>query len=76
MTEVLEDTVEKYYFRMDEYECAMLECSFMENHVSYSLISRDMADGVASSLYAAYLTGEQAILIKLLFSGIKMSKLR
>ena len=57
--------VEKYYIRVNEFESNVLENHFMSNHASYSLLSRDMANGVSTSLYSAYLTSEQALIIKL-----------
>jgi hypothetical protein len=59
------DVVEKYYIRVSEYDCDVLENQFMSHHVSYSVLSKDMANGIASSLYSAYLTSEQAVVIKL-----------
>lgn len=58
-------TVEKYYIRVDEFESNALENQFMSHHVSYSMLSRDMANGVSTALYSAYLTSEQALIIKL-----------
>lgn len=56
---------EKYYIRVNEYECDGLEDLFLKHHASFSLLSRDMANGNATSLYSAYLTSEQALVIKL-----------
>jgi len=58
-------TVEKYYIRTNEYDCHILEDQFMTHDVNYQLLSRDMANGVGTALYSAYLTSEQALVIKL-----------
>lgn len=57
--------VEKYYIRADQYNCDSLEELFEIHDVSYQLLSRDMANGVSTALYSAYLTSEQALIIKL-----------
>ncbi len=57
--------LEKYYIRVNEYECDVLENLFLTHHASYSVLSRDMANGNATSLYSVYLTSEQALVIKL-----------
>lgn len=56
---------EKYYIRVNQFECNVLEGQFMTHHVNYSMLSRDMANGVSTALYSAYLTSEQAVVIKL-----------
>lgn len=57
--------VEKYYIRVNQYNCDSLEELFEIHDVSYQLLSRDMANGVSTALYSAYLTSEQALIIKL-----------
>jgi len=62
---IMSEIVEKYYIRVSEYACDLLENQFMAHHVSYSVLSKDMANGIGTSLYSAYLTSEQALIIKL-----------
>jgi phosphate/sulfate permease len=58
-------TVEKYYIRVAEETCDIIENLFMSHHASYCILSKDMANGIGTTLYSVYLTGEQALIIKL-----------
>lgn len=50
---------------MSEYHCDVLENWFLAHNISYANLSRDIANGISTSMYSAYLTDEQAFIIKL-----------
>lgn len=56
---------EKYYITVSEYECRVLENLLIKHVGGYSLLSQDISNGAGTSLYSAYLTTDQALIIKL-----------
>jgi len=61
----MEQVIEKYYIRVIEDNCDIVENLFISHNVHYRILSKDMANGYGTTLYSAYLTSEQALIIKL-----------